>query len=90
MEVNNELGAQTEQPVPCIQEEKEYRRPKSELLREYTIEIEFLSIGCIVRVGCKKIAFSTIKEAMIAINEYIDNPVKMIPIWEKAFRQEEK
>jgi len=56
------------QPTP---EGKEYRPSKSELLRDYEITIQFLSRGCVVRVGCKSIAFTDINEAMAEINEYV-------------------
>jgi hypothetical protein len=52
-------------------EEGEYRPSKAELLREYEIGIRFLHRGCIVRVGCKEIAFTDITEAMAKINEYV-------------------
>jgi hypothetical protein len=51
--------------------EKEYRPSKSELLRDYEINIQFLNRGCVVRVGCKSIAFTDINEAMAEINEYV-------------------
>ena len=38
--------------VPSPQE-KEWRPSKEQALREYQINIRFLSRGCIVRVGCK-------------------------------------
>jgi len=68
---------------------KEYTPPKSELLREYQINIRFLSIGCIIDVGCKSIAFTTIKEAMIALNEYVENPKKSRQKWNEVFKNED-
>jgi hypothetical protein len=52
-------------------EVKEYRPSKSDCLREYEINIRFLSRGCIVRVGCKEIAFEDVSKAMAEINEYV-------------------
>ena len=49
----------------------EYRPSKSEMLRDYEINIQFLNRGCVVRVGCKSIAFTDINEAMAEINEYV-------------------
>jgi hypothetical protein len=62
---------------------------KGETLRNYRIEIEFLSIGCLIRVGCKSIPFSTVKEGMKALNEYVDDPVLLMKIWTKRFSEEE-
>jgi hypothetical protein len=50
---------------------KEYRPSKQEALREYEINIRFLSRGCIVKVGCKEIAFEDFSRAMAEINEYV-------------------
>jgi hypothetical protein len=49
----------------------EYRPSKQEVLREYEISIRFLNRGCIVRVGCKEIAFEDFSRAMAEINEYV-------------------
>jgi hypothetical protein len=60
-------------PEPTMEQpqEKEYRSSKSEMLRDYEINIQFLNRGCVVRVGCKSIAFTDINEAMAEINEYV-------------------
>jgi len=63
-------------PMPEREEQmtevaKEYRPSKQEALREYEINIRFLSRGCIVRVGCKEIAFEDFSRAMAEINEYV-------------------
>ena len=50
---------------------KEYRPSNLEVLREYEISIRFLSRGCIVKVGCKEIAFDDITKAMAEINDYV-------------------
>jgi hypothetical protein len=54
-----------------ISEPQEYRPSNLEALREYEINITFLNRGCVVRVGCKSIAFTDINEAMAEINEYV-------------------
>ncbi len=69
--------------------EKEYRSSRAEYLREYSINIEFLSIGCIIRVGCKSVPFSTIEEGMEALNDYVANPYYARRMWEKKFLKEE-
>lgn len=73
-----------------IQDEcvKEYRPSRSECLKEYQINIRFLSIGCLVEVGCKSIPFSTINEGMKALNDYVANPYETRKIWEEKFAKE--
>jgi hypothetical protein len=69
---------------------KEYIPQKMEILRSYDINIQFLSIGCIIRVGCKSVPFTTIKEGMAALNDYIANPYETRKIWEERFAKEEE
>lgn len=68
---------------------KEYKPSRLECLRDYNINIEFLSIGCIIRIGCRSVPFSTIDEGMKALNEYVANPYEQRKIWEEKFKQEE-
>lgn len=56
-------------------------------LREYEINIRFLSLGCIVRVGCKEIAFTSITEAMQEVNEYVANPKLLTDKYNKIFNE---
>jgi hypothetical protein len=51
--------------------EGEYRPSKQDALRDYEINIRFLSRGCVVRVGCKEIAFEDVSKAMAEINAYV-------------------
>lgn len=81
-----------EVPVPARYEEREqqeevWKPSRVEMLREYPINIEFLTIGCIVSVGCKKIPFTLVSEAMKAINEYVEQPYEMKQKWEKLFEE---
>ena len=76
-----------EQPTPML---KEWRPTRSECLRDYEVKIRFLSIGCVIAVGCKEIPFTTIKEGMAALNEYVVRPYETRQIWEKRFQEEEK
>jgi hypothetical protein len=69
---------------------KEYRPSRMECLRDYNINIRFLTLGCIIEVGCKSIPFTTIKEAMEALNEYVARPYETRQVWEKRFQEEEK
>ena len=68
---------------------KEYRPSRTECLRDYPINIRFLSIGCIIEVGCKSVPFSTIAEGMKALNDYVDNPYETRKIWEERFAKEQ-
>ena len=70
--------------------EKEYRPSRQECLREYEVRLRFLTLGCIIEVGCKAIPFTTIKEGMEALNEYVERPYETRQIWEKRFQEEEK
>jgi hypothetical protein len=69
---------------------EKYIPSRLECLRDYEIGIKFLSRGCIINVGCKQVAFSTIKEAMNAFTDYINDPYTTRQIWEKKFQEEEK
>ena len=69
------------------QEAIPYKPSRAEMLRDYQINIEFLSIGCIVSVGCKRIPFTSVSEAMKAINEYVEQPYEMKQKWEKLFEE---
>lgn len=53
-------------------------------LREYPINIRFLSIGCVVEVGCKSIPFTDVDRAMAEINEYVANPEASQNKWRKV------
>jgi hypothetical protein len=52
-------------------ETKEWRPSNQEALQEYEINLRFLSRGCVIRVGCKEIAFEDVNKAMAEINEYV-------------------
>lgn len=67
---------------------REIRRSKKDLLKPYEIRIQFLDHGCLVNVGCKTIAFVSIKDAMDALITYIENPAEEIEKWNKLFNEE--
>jgi hypothetical protein len=67
----NDLEKVEPMTEPEMESLKEWRPSKAEALREYEINIRFLSRGCIVRVGCKEIAFEDVHQAMREINEYV-------------------
>lgn len=62
---------------------QEYRPSKTSTLKDFPLQIEFLDRGCIVSVGCKKIAFESVHEAMVAINDYVANPWDEQQKWRK-------
>lgn len=68
---------------------KEWIPSIRECLQSYEIKIRFLSVGCVVSVGCKDIAFTTVKEAMENLNKYVARPYETRQIWEKKFQEEE-
>lgn len=67
--------------------EKEYKRPVTDMLREHNIEIRFLSIGCVIRVGCKEIAFTDRDTAMVELMDYVRDPHTAKKKWNKRFNQ---
>lgn len=76
------LEPQEEVAVPKCETEV-YRPSNQETLREYEITIRFLNRGCVVRVGCKEIAFESIETAMKSINDYVANPYDEQQKWRK-------
>ena len=82
-------AATTEQVLlPQAEEPKECRQKRQELLKDYPISIEFLSIGCIISVGCKRIPFTSIEEAMKQLNEYVKDPHTARKVWFEIFEQQ--
>ena len=67
---------------------KEYVPKRQELLREFEIGIRFLSIGCVIRVGCKEIPFTDVNEAMTELSKYVANPYEEGKKWNKIFDSE--
>lgn len=67
--------------------EKEWVEPRADILRQHEIRIQFLSIGCVMNVGCKSIPFSTSEEAMKELNEYVANPHQAIKKWNNIFNE---
>ena len=63
-----------DQPVSAQVEPCQYT-PRSQALRNYNIGIEFLSIGCVISVGCQRFPFTSVDEAMKELNTYVKDPV---------------
>lgn len=66
----------------------EYKPKKQEILKEYEIRLRFLSVGCVVSVGCKEIPFRSVKEAMECVNDYVNNPYEESKKWLELFESE--
>lgn len=82
------VQAMQENPRPeCL--EKEYMPSRIDLLRNHEINIQFFNIGCVVRIGCKTIAFNDVTEAMVELNMYIADPRESLKKWNKIFNANE-
>jgi hypothetical protein len=62
---------------------QEYRPSKQEALSRYEINIQFMSRGCVIRVGCKNIPFSSTEEAITELQKYFENPYDTQEQWMK-------
>jgi hypothetical protein len=62
---------------------KEYVPSNQEALASYEINIQFMSRGCVIRVGCKTIPFSSTEEAIAELKKYFDNPYETQKEWRK-------
>jgi hypothetical protein len=69
---------------------KEWQPSRQECLRNYEVKIRFLTIGCVISVGCKEIPFTSVKLAMECLNDYVERPYETCQIWEKRFLEEEE
>jgi len=74
---------ETSTDLGLVKDPGEYKPKKQELLQQYQINIEFLSIGCVVKVGCKSIPFTSVEEAMKQINAYVNDPETASTYWRK-------
>ena len=87
MKEENLIGEIYIDPAPPINEVVENPESRLEQLRRYAINLEFLSSGMIIRIGCKHIAFSTVEEGMTALNSYVEDPHSESEKWYKIFNQ---
>ena len=65
----------------------DYVRPRVDVLRDYEVRIRFLSIGCIIEVGCKSIPFHDVKDAIAELSHYVNDPNESIKVWEERFKK---
>lgn len=68
---------------------KEYTPRKGEFLRNHEINIRFLSVGCVIRVGCKEVPFTSIEEGMRELNDYVKDPYQSTKRWNEIFNKNE-
>lgn len=69
-------------PVPMLKT-SEYVPSKQEALQYHRIEIEFMSRGGAVSVGCKRIPFETTESMIAELQEYFNNPYETQEKWRK-------
>ena len=79
------MMAERERPMVDREYTKEYIPNKQQILRDYEISIRFLSVGCVIRVGCKEIPFTNVGEAMVELNKYVSNPYEEGKRWNTIF-----
>jgi hypothetical protein len=68
---------------PQVEMPKEYKPSKQEALGRYEINIQFMSRGCVIRVGCKSIPFSSTEEAIDELQKYFEYPYDTQERWSK-------
>ena len=79
------MMAERERPRMDESYSKEYIPNKQQILREYEVRLRFLSVGCVISVGCKEIPFTNVGEAMEELNKYVSNPYEETNRWNKIF-----
>lgn len=78
-------GLRLNEPVPEPMLTKPNSLTSQQLLSEYEIRIRFLAKGCVVNVGCKELAFSSVEEAMSHVQNYVQDPKGVGDYWKKEF-----
>jgi len=58
----------------CESKEQREQRRKVEILKRWEVSIHALDRGCVVKVGCKSIAFTSIEAGYKEIGRYLENP----------------
>lgn len=67
---------------------KEWKEPRNETLKNWEINIKFFSVGCVVNVGCKSIAFENVDKMMKELQSYVDSPYETRKKWEKIIEEQ--
>ena len=58
----------------CESKEQREQRRRLDILKRWEIGIQVLDRGCVVKVGCKNIAFTSIEAGYKEIGRYLENP----------------
>ena len=87
--MNDEEVCLPPEPVPTCNDEKDCYPSRIAMLRDNDISIQFFSVGCVIRVGCKSVGFNNVEEAMKELNEYVANPREATKKWNKIFNVNE-
>lgn len=61
----------------------EWKPSKQDALSRWEINIQFMSRGCVIRIGCKAIPFSSTEEAISELQKYFENPHETQEEWSK-------
>jgi len=72
-----QIQAEIREPQP-----QEWVPSKQQALASYEINIQFMSRGCVIRVGCKTIPFSRTEEAIAELQQYFEYPYDTQKRWE--------
>ncbi len=56
-------------------------REEISFLKSHSVEINFFDRGCVVRVGCRSLAFESTEEAMAELQEYVKRPLEIGKIY---------
>jgi len=59
---------------PCESKEQVEQRMRLEILKRWEIGIHVLDRGCVVNIGCKRIAFVSVEAGYKEIGRYLENP----------------
>jgi hypothetical protein len=72
-----------------INESLKYHLDKSnkELLKGWDVSIEHLDYGVIVRIGCKRLAFSSAEEATTEVTMWMTDPKSALNKWFKKLHE---
>ena len=62
-------------------------KSNKELLKGWDMSIEHLDYGVIVRIGCKKLAFSSTEEAMTEVTMWMTDPKSALNKWFKKLHE---
>ena len=87
----NEFRLVGEAPVTTgnIDKALEYHldRPNKELLKGWDMSIDHLDYGVIVRIGCKRLAFSSAEEATAEVTMWMTDPKAALKKWYKNLHE---